>query len=863
MSRTLPLLAAVPRRVPTREAATARRRRAPAAALLVLGPLAAAAGASDGPLFAPATFGVGPDPASVAVGDLDGDGLGDLVVLDETEDVVSVRRGLPGRDFAPPVDHPVGDAGDGPRALALADLDGDGLLDVATANQHSGDVTVRLGLGDGTLGPAASFAAGDDPHGLAAGDLDGDGALDLVVVALAPARVRLLLGDGLGGFTWIDSFPVDRCPNVVALADLDGDGVLDAATANQNNEPTVSVLLGTPGGGFQPSFEVELLAAGTLAFGDANGDAVADLAVSGSVSSVSLGLGDGTFAEPVYLDATGVDVAFTDLDGDGLDDVLSLGDDSTIARLSVSLSLGDGAFTTTSVPAAGMPRSLAVADLDADGRPDAACALAESDAVLVLHGGGNGLLETPLSTPLARSFEASAMAARDLDGDAIPDLVIASFDEEQVEVRLGAGDGTFGPPASFASVLSVTGMDVADHDGDGLLDVVLGGFDVLPVLETLPGDGVGGLGAPLDTPLAPAIGFLDEIAGTDADGDGVRDVALVADGTVGLTRGLGDGTFASPASLDVSPGAASSSVTAGDLTGDGDADLVASFLIEDEVALVPGDGAGGLLAPVTVAAPVLPAAVRAGDLDLDGDLDVVAAGLNGVLVLANDGTGTLTPATTLPSTGFGNVRVVIDDVGGDGLPDLAITRGFSNDLRVWRGAGDLSFPDAARAIVGGDPDTLALADVNLDGALDAVTTNGQFETFDDSYTVLVNRTAGPWCDLDGALGGADLPRLLWSGALLADTPVGLTLVDAAPGAPATLVLGATTLSVPFKGGVLVPTPALLVGGLVTDAGGALTLATLWPAGVPGGATLVAQAWIVDPAAPAGLAASNAVLAVAP
>jgi hypothetical protein len=113
-----------------------------------------------------------------------------------------------------------------------------------------------------------------------------------------------------------------------------------------------------------------------------------------------------------------------------------------------------------------------------------------------------------------------------------------------------------------------------------------------------------------------------------------------------------------------------------------------------------------------------------------------------------------------------------------------------------------------------------------------------------------------WMPLGGALGGtAGLPVLAGHGVLQAGEAFGVELDHAAPAAAAALVVGSTQANLPFKGGVLVPTPTIVVSGLVTDAAGALALDGTWPAGATG--AFVLQAWIVDAGGPHGFAASNA------
>jgi len=124
----------------------------------------------------------------------------------------------------------------------------------------------------------------------------------------------------------------------------------------------------------------------------------------------------------------------------------------------------------------------------------------------------------------------------------------------------------------------------------------------------------------------------------------------------------------------------------------------------------------------------------------------------------------------------------------------------------------------------------------------------------------------PWQTLtDGALEGGNkfAPELRGEGPLLPGTEWSLELAIAARHAPAAFVAGSSAASLPFKGGVLVPAPNLIVSGLMTDVHGRLELQGLWPAGVPPQLQLWIQAFVVDVGAPAGLSASNAVTATTP
>jgi hypothetical protein len=177
------------------------------------------------------------------VADLDGDGKLDLVVANNTAGTISVLRGNGDGSFRTAVNYRVGA---NPSGLVVADLNSDGALDVVVTNDNSGTVSVLLGNGDGTLRDAVNYATGPRPYALAAADFDGDGNLDLVVAngPLQYNTVSLLRGNGDGTFRQREAFVVTSgtFPTDVAVGDFNGDGAPDlAVTVFSNN--TVSVLL--------------------------------------------------------------------------------------------------------------------------------------------------------------------------------------------------------------------------------------------------------------------------------------------------------------------------------------------------------------------------------------------------------------------------------------------------------------------------------------------------------------------------------------------------------------------------------------------------------------------------------------------
>ena len=296
----------------------------------------------------------GDEPAGLALGDVDGDGAIDLVVANYYGNSVGILHNN-GRGYLtlmatlPNVGYPL--------SLALGDVDGDGDLDVVTANYFlNSTVSVYLNDGAGTFTLSAGTQAlpvGPGPRSLALGDLDGDGDLDIAVandgltgnnVLTLNRTVSICLNDGVGRFTIPAGFgtvQTQNTPKAIALGDVDGDGDLDFVTANYGNNvniynigTTASVRLNDGTGRFtaaatNPDVAVDRLPT-SVALGDVDADGDLDLVVgsAGGTVNVCLNNGLGNFTPPVLSAAPRAGrlvshVALGDVDGDGDLDLLA------------------------------------------------------------------------------------------------------------------------------------------------------------------------------------------------------------------------------------------------------------------------------------------------------------------------------------------------------------------------------------------------------------------------------------------------------------------------------------------------------------------------------------------------------------
>src|SRR5262245_24906490 len=303
--------------------------------------------------FSITPYPTGISPSSLAIGDLNGDGLLDLVTgnlgafpIDPLTPLppgtVSVFLGTGGGTFSDATPYPTGSVL--PFSVAIGDLNGDSHLDLVTANfgdpllSVDGTVSVFLGNGDGTLSAATQYTTGTPgAQSVAIGDLNGDPLPDLVV-ASASNRISVLLGNDVVGFQTQAplSFTGLNNNSSIAIGDLDGDGRQDLAVANFGTDTgsgagnSVTVLYGKDGGGFN---RVELLTEGTnpssVAIADLNGDGQLDLAVANAGSNtVSVFLNDGSgnlslAATPYATGTNPTSVAIGDVNGDGLADLVT------------------------------------------------------------------------------------------------------------------------------------------------------------------------------------------------------------------------------------------------------------------------------------------------------------------------------------------------------------------------------------------------------------------------------------------------------------------------------------------------------------------------------------------------------------
>jgi hypothetical protein len=674
----------------------------------------------------------GAQHAASAVGDLDGDGQPDLVMV-EYYGAIKVARGLPGGWFAPPVTYAV----TGARRVAVADLDGSGRPDLAVGTSSNG-VAILLDAGDGTLLGPTTFAAGTSVNDLTAADLDADGDGDVAILTTA-GKVDVLWNAGNGTF----GAPVEYA--------------LGAASSNATE----------------------------LEVGDVTADGKPDLVVGGSSSlSVFAQAAGGAFsATPVsydtYPDST-TNLKLADLDGDGRLDAVFTGTDMSTGVVSIRWNAVTRPFSTqTDVAVAGWTvTSCTAADVDADGALDLVAADYDRKAVAVMRNTGGRTFAAPsevaahagpqfvhvglldgdsvvdllaLSSGVAEvfpglgggAFEAPArirppsletawpytpedihlLELGDLDGNGGLDLVIATFDQHNVDLAPGMGDGTFGAWTAHRVGNYVDDVRIADLNGDGWLDVVYvdAGDSIAGTgngVRVLLNDAAGGF-----TPLPITLVDASMLAVGDVSEDGIPDVVTGMTGSfIAILLGNGDGTFQPPAGLSYWPHI-TDKIAVVDLDGDGRGDLVqTSFDSGSELLSIFRNKGGATVAErftssllATYPTVGYPKDLAVSDVDGDGRPDVVVLD-DGLGVYRNTGTSLAGRA----SHAVAGRALRMKDLNGDRRADAIVATSSGVLVSLQSAAGSFASPVLYPS---GSAQALAVGDLDADGRGDVLTSN--------------------------------------------------------------------------------------------------------------------------------------------
>ena len=689
------------------------------------------------------------DPAGIAVGDLNGDGIADFVWTDTSTNppalnvMLSQPSGtwLPGASIGFPI------SVTRLSGCLLADVNGDKRLDLVCADAYQFTIFIHVfpGNGDGTFQapiattlPSQSNGSWAVPVLYPVGDLNGDGFPDFYEIEAESQEAQILLSDGKGGFKSPIPAPSSINSALVVSGDVNGDGIPDLLFTLGPE-----VALGKGDGSFGPVQDYAALSYydATCVFHEMEGngrlDAVCGYAetitgdITGATDLIILhGNADGSFnTTPIAqkrfgdynneFDGFGTflePVAVADINGDGIPDVLGGSFDGLAVLLGgPSLSFGTPvhyARATVGVGGISSFYQYLIYDVNGDGIPDTVdCG---PNGIYIGYGRSNGTYASAFAPEVTESLGYPTIA--DFNSDGIPD--IAATGDTAIKLSIGKGDGTFAPPVAlpnnngaidFSTPLSAVNAHIVhgDFNGDGKMDLMAIGSPGIYEYDpyVLFGNGDGMFQDPILVPdsstLFPDLDQLVDGAVVDINGDKRSDILSmqasgygIATGKLSFALSNGDGTF------------------------------------KQVSTTVPADLANS--SPL-VTFPAL------ADFDGDGKLDAVYGSYSNAYIVKGHGDGTFgTSATVLaipPSLGastLGAIGVATGDFDGDGNQDIALLAEYNaapipianpgaTAAWVYFGDGKGGFSQAVlAAIFDRNYTDIAAADFNKNGRADIV-----------------------------------------------------------------------------------------------------------------------------------------------
>jgi hypothetical protein len=708
------------------------------------------------------TGGQPPQPYAVAAGDVDGDGLPDLVIADQLGrvDVFVGRPASSGGGFhlTPDLVLNLPNGANAAKSIVLGDFDNDGNLDIAVANFSTDNVSVFLNTrpAPGTLsfGSRNDFVTDDSPIDMLVADIDGNTNKDLVIVcAVATADfngdgkndfvVDILGGNGNGTFNAPariligDVVPSGlQNPTSIALGRFDADNLDDLAVGGSNG---VRLLIHTTGFNFAPQAFISTANVRSLGAGKLDAGGTTDLAagLAGGQAQILLNDGQANFTATTFILTSIVDgrIAVGNLNGDGKDDVLltsgispgqvvvmanaTMGgtiSNATNANPIVITSANHGLSTGQKVVISGVSGNTAANGTFTITKVD-------NDRFSLNGSTGNGAYTGGGTWVLTDTITGAT-------GAGVSPIVITS-----------ANHGL-----STGARVTITGVG-GNTNANGTFTITRVDNDKFSLNGTTGNGAYSGGGS-----WTTALGFntkaylVDDgtqgVAIVDTNEDGLADVVTAnpPGHDFSVLLGNGDGTLRTAVNVSTSPNRPNG-IAVGDVNKDGLADVVTFNNSPNSattfVSILLGQPSGAFAAP-QVFSPVFPGtnmrdlvSVAIGDIngDTKPDIAVVDHTDNSVGFLQNNtanGSSSLSFTALAPApVGFQPNQIVLSDFDGDGKLDLVVPHnvsGFTGALTLRRGNGNFTFQAAVeldgQGIGLGDLTGVVLTDFNRDGFLD-------------------------------------------------------------------------------------------------------------------------------------------------
>ncbi len=699
--------------------------------------------------------------------DINADGKPDMVSISRSESQLSVALNTGSGTFGPATTYTVTD----PEAVVVADVNADGKPDVLIANSFAGKIYVLLNTGSGALGAVTEYDS-FNPGFLTVGDVNADSKPDIIALYIGSSGyVSVLLNTGSGTFGAATNYTVGSYPIAVGISDVNRDGKPDLVVANSGSN-TVSILPNDGSGTFGSSTTISVgYSPNSLVMVDINADGIPDL-VTADANGITVLLHNGAaaFSSPSsYGSSQLTNVQVADVNGDTKPDVLA--GDSQNKGLAVLLNTGSGVFATPNRYRLGYaPSRLAVGVVNPDALPDVIALhyMNVFPTVSVMLNTGSGAFGQIARYDTGEG--PTAIAVADVNADGKPDLISANSIAftNHISVLTNNSANGYGPAVNYSMNGGATHVSVVDVNADNKPDLIsVSSFRSPGKVSIRLNSGTGTFGALQSV----TTGNNPSLAVADLNADGKADIVTAnrGDNTVSVFINGGTGTFGAATTLAV--GSSPSKVVLADVNGDNRPDILTVNSVDGggvfsiSVLLNTGSGSFGAATNLSLVNPNYNlnyyAVFNLVVTDINGDLkpDLITEGsdysnTNYILTLLNTGSGTFGTASPR-SFYFPITAITAPDVDGDGYPDLAFGTG-NGRVEVVLNDGTGSFGSPVEFLVNDRIRAITAADLNADGKPDLVVGNTYNTTTsygDESVSVLLNCTSmqsqqvGNWNDL--------------------------------------------------------------------------------------------------------------------
>jgi hypothetical protein len=337
-----------------------------------------------------------------------------------------------------------------PASVAVADVNNDNKPDIVVADYTSNNVGVLFNAGNNTFLPQITYStgAGSNPRSVAVADVNGDNQPDIVVAEFTSSNIGVFLNVGNGTFLAQTTYSTGggSTPRAAVVADVNSDNNPDIIVANYGGN-TVGVFLNAGNGTFLAQTTYSTGAASnptSVAVADVNGDNKPDIVVADYTSNyvgVFLNTGNGTFlAQTTYSAGAGSNprsVAVADVNNDNKPDIVVA--EYTTNSFGIFLNAGNGTFlnqATYLISAGSNPRASVVADVNSDNKPDIVVADYSSNYVSVFLNAGNGTFFNQTTYSTGAGSNPYSVVVADVNNDNKPDIVVPNYTSNSVGVFL-------------------------------------------------------------------------------------------------------------------------------------------------------------------------------------------------------------------------------------------------------------------------------------------------------------------------------------------------------------------------------------------------------------------------------------------